>query len=102
VDRHCAGAGRCREDGGAVTAARLTGYGWRDSLALGALLNTRWLVELVVLNIAYSAHVFSPAFFTMMVVMALVTTMMTAPILNWLKIGRTSADKRGTALPTVA
>jgi hypothetical protein len=42
----------------------------------------------VVLNIAYNAHVFSPTLFTMLVVMALVTTMMTVPVLNWLKIGK--------------
>lgn len=77
--------------GGAIAAARWTGFGWRDALGLGALLNTRGLVELVVLNIAYNAHVFSPTLFTMLVVMALVTTMMTVPILNWLGIGPSSA-----------
>jgi len=77
--------------GGAVVAARWTGHGWRSAVALGALVNTRGLVELIVLNIAYSAHVFSPTLFTMMVVMALVTTMMTVPILNWLKIGTMEA-----------
>ena len=77
--------------GGAIAAARWTGFGWRDALGLGALLNTRGLVELVVLNIAYNAHVFSPTLFTMLVVMALVTTMMTVPILNWLGIGPLSA-----------
>lgn len=77
--------------GGAIAAARWTGFGWRDALGLGALLNTRGLVELVVLNIAYNAHVFSPTLFTMLVVMALVTTMMTVPILNWLGIGPFSA-----------
>jgi Kef-type K+ transport system membrane component KefB len=72
--------------GGAVLAARWTGQSWRDAVALGTLLNTRGLVELVVLNIAYNAHVFSPTLFTMLVVMALVTTMMTIPILNLLGI----------------
>ena len=57
-------------------------------MALGALLNTRGLVELIVLNIAYNAGVFSPRLFTMLVVMALVTTMMTVPALNWLRIGK--------------
>jgi hypothetical protein len=51
------------------------------------------LVELIVLNIAYNAHVFSPALFTMLVVMALTTTMMTTPILNLLGV-RGSADHR--------
>ncbi|HWZ52960.1 MAG TPA: cation:proton antiporter [Granulicella sp.] len=68
--------------GGAVLAARWTGQSWRNALALGALLNTRGLVELIVLNIAYNAHVFSPTLFTMLVVMALVTTILTTPILN--------------------
>ena len=72
--------------GGAVSAARWTGQSWQNAMALGALLNTRGLVELVVLNIAYNAHVFSPTLFTMLVVMALVTTMMTTPVLNWLGI----------------
>ncbi|WP_446744645.1 cation:proton antiporter domain-containing protein [Silvibacterium acidisoli] len=72
--------------GGAILAARWTGQGWRDAAALGALLNTRGLVELVVLNIAYNAHVFSPTLFTMLVVMALVTTMITTPILNLLGV----------------
>jgi Kef-type K+ transport system membrane component KefB len=80
--------------GGAVAAARWTGYDWRDSLALGALLNTRGLVELIVLNIAYNAHVFSPTLFTMLVVMALITTMTTVPALNWLKVGRREARNR--------
>ncbi len=82
--------------GGAVLASRLTGQSWRASAALGALLNTRGLVELIVLNIAYSAHVFSPTLFTMLVVMALITTAMTVPILNWLKVGaaNTAAEDR--------
>jgi Kef-type K+ transport system membrane component KefB len=68
--------------GGAVLAARWTGQSWRHAFALGALLNTRGLVELIVLNIAYNAHVFSPTLFTMLVVMALVTTVLTTPMLN--------------------
>jgi Kef-type K+ transport system membrane component KefB len=72
--------------GGAALAARLTGEPWRNALALGALLNTRGLVELIVLNIAYNAGIFSPQLFSMLVVMALVTTMMTTPLLNLLKI----------------
>ncbi len=72
--------------GGAIIGARLTGQEWRSSLTLGALLNTRGLVELIVLNIAYNAHVFSPTLFTMMVVMALVTTAITVPLLRALGI----------------
>lgn len=77
--------------GGAIVGARMTGQDWRFSLALGALLNTRGLVELIVLNIAYNAHVFSPTLFTMLVVMALVTTAVTVPILNYLKISSIAA-----------
>jgi Kef-type K+ transport system membrane component KefB len=80
--------------GGAIAAARWTGHGWRSSVALGALLNTRGLVELIVLNIAYNAHVFSPTLFTMLVLMALVTTMMTVPALNWLNVGTAEAMAR--------
>jgi Kef-type K+ transport system membrane component KefB len=80
--------------GGAILAARWTGQSWRDSMALGALLNTRGLVELIVLNIAYSAHVFSPTLFTMLVVMALITTMMTSPVLNLLGVEDKSAKPR--------
>jgi Kef-type K+ transport system membrane component KefB len=79
--------------GGAMLAARWTGQSWKAAWALGALLNTRGLVELIVLNIAYNAHVFSPALFTMLVVMALITTAMTTPILNFLGV-RGSADHR--------
>jgi Kef-type K+ transport system membrane component KefB len=75
-------------------AARWTGQSWRDSLALGALLNTRGLVELIVLNIGYNAGVFSPTLFTMLVVMALVTTMCTTPILNLLGIQNDQLLKR--------
>jgi len=71
--------------GGAVAGARLTGQDWHFSLALGALLNTRGLVELIVLNIAYTAGAFSPTLFTMLVIMALVTTASTVPILNRIK-----------------
>jgi Kef-type K+ transport system membrane component KefB len=88
--------------GGAITAARFTGHDWRDSVALGALLNTRGLVELIVLNIAYNAHIFSPTLFTMLVVMALVTTMMTVPVLNWLKVGKPASRKQDLANFTIA
>ncbi len=71
--------------GGTLVAARLTGLGWRSSAALGALMNTRGLMELIVLNIGLDLGVISPALFSMLVLMALVTTMMTAPALRlWL------------------
>ena len=68
--------------GGTVIAGRLTGLRWRDSAALGVLMNTRGLVELIVLNIGLDLGVISPRLFTMLVVMALVTTFITTPILQ--------------------
>lgn len=73
--------------GGAALAARFTGQSWRNAIGLGALLNTRGLVELIVLNIAYNVGAFSPTLFTMMVVMALMTTISTTPLLNLLGFG---------------
>ncbi len=72
--------------GGAALAARWNGQSWKDAAALGALLNTRGLVELIVLNIAYNVGAFTPTLFTMLVVMALVTTMITTPILDMLRV----------------
>jgi Kef-type K+ transport system membrane component KefB len=69
--------------GGTGIAARLGGMPWRESLALGALMNTRGLMELVVLNIGLDIKVISPTLFSMMVVMAIATTMMTPPLLHW-------------------
>ena len=84
--------------GGAVLAARWTGQNWRAAFALGALLNTRGLVELIVLNIAYNVGAFSPTLFTMLVVMALVTTMCTTPALNLLKVRGSEAEEPGVAV----
>jgi Kef-type K+ transport system membrane component KefB len=71
--------------GGTLAAARLTGRGWRDSAALGVLMNTRGLMELIVLNIGLDLKVISPTLFAMMVLMAVATTLMTTPILAWIK-----------------
>lgn len=68
--------------GGTLVAARMTGLSWRDSSALGILMNTRGLVELIVLNLGLDLGVISPQLFTMLVIMALVTTFATAPILE--------------------
>lgn len=70
--------------GGVSLAARLTGLEWRRSAALGALMNTRGLMELVVLNMGLDLGIISPALFAMMVMMALVTTLAAAPLLAWL------------------
>lgn len=67
---------------GAMLAARATGMDWRSAFALGALMNTRGLMELVVLNIGYDLGILSPELFTMLVIMALVTTAMTGPLLR--------------------
>lgn len=72
--------------GGGAVAARVTGMSWRESLQLGALMNTRGLMELIALNIGYELGILSPRIFTMLVIMALVTTVMTGPILTLLGI----------------
>src|SRR5690606_1348435 len=70
--------------GGTLAAARLTGMNWRDSSVLGILMNTRGLMELIALNIGLEIGVISPRLFAMMVTMALVTTIATAPLLHLL------------------
>jgi Kef-type K+ transport system membrane component KefB len=67
---------------GSTLASRLTGQPWGHSLKIGALMNTRGLMELIVLNIGYDLGILKPEIFTMMVFMALATTFMTAPALN--------------------
>jgi len=69
---------------GTYVAARFCGVPNRDAMALGWLMNTRGLTELIVLNIGLSLGVISPLLFTMLVIMALVTTFMTSPLLEWL------------------
>jgi Kef-type K+ transport system membrane component KefB len=70
--------------GGGTLAARFVGIGWRDAVALGVLLNTRGLVELIVLNVGLDLGIVTPTLFTMLVLMALATTFMTSPLLQWL------------------
>jgi len=72
--------------GGTFVAARLAGYDARFSGALATLMNTRGLMELIVLNVGLELGVISPALFSMMVIMAIVTTMATAPALSWLGV----------------
>jgi Kef-type K+ transport system membrane component KefB len=55
---------------------------WSESLQLGALMNTRGLMELIALNIGYDLGILSPRIFTMLVIMALATTMLTGPLLT--------------------
>ncbi len=70
--------------GGTLAAARLTGMDWRGAASLGVLMNTRGLMQLIVLNIGLDLGVISPTLFTMMVLMALVTTIATTPVLQLL------------------
>lgn len=67
---------------GSTLTARLVGQPWQDALSIGALMNTRGLMELVVLNIGYDLGILRPEVFAMMVLMALATTFMTGPLLD--------------------
>jgi Kef-type K+ transport system membrane component KefB len=71
--------------GGTCVAARLTGLNWRNAAMLGTLMNTRGLMELIVLNVGLDLKVISPTLFAMMVLMALATTAITSPVLRLLK-----------------
>jgi Kef-type K+ transport system membrane component KefB len=70
--------------GGTFVAGRLTGMPWRHAAGLGILMNTRGLMELIVLNIGLDLGVISPTLFAMMVLMALMTTIATTPLLGLL------------------
>jgi Kef-type K+ transport system membrane component KefB len=69
--------------GGATVAARICRMSWRDASAIGILMNTRGLMELIILNIGKDLGVITNAVFAMMVIMAIVTTALTTPILHW-------------------
>lgn len=71
--------------GGSFVAARLTGSSWRDASAIGVLMNTRGLAELIVLNIGLQLRVINPRMFAMLVVMSLVTTLATSPVLRLIR-----------------
>lgn len=76
---------------GSAIASRIVGQSWKNSLLIGALMNTRGLIELVALNIGYDIGILSPEIFTMLVIMALVTTFMTGPamtFIGWVFNGR--------------
>jgi len=82
--------------GGSMFAARLAGMPWREAASLGILMNTRGLMELVILNVGLDIGVISPAMFSIMVLMALVTTFMTTPLLEWVyptRLFRAQADE---------
>jgi Kef-type K+ transport system membrane component KefB len=88
--------------GGSMAAARWTGLGWGDSFALGALMNTRGLIELIALNVGYDLGILSPRIFVMLVLMALATTLMTGPLLNlrarWRRREALTAEERRVAV----
>ncbi len=77
--------------GGASLAARLTGLTWGESASLGILMNTRGLMELIVLNVGLDLGVLSPTLFAMLVIMAIVTTLITTPVLQALAHTRKAA-----------
>ena len=80
--------------GGTLMAGRLTGMSWHQSTALGILMNTRGLMELIVLNAGLDLGVISPKLFAMMVLMALVTTIATTPVLQMLGVGASTTLMR--------
>jgi Kef-type K+ transport system membrane component KefB len=87
--------------GGSYVAARVAGMPPRDSATIGVLMNTRGLMELVVLNLGLDLGVISPALFAMLVIMALVTTFATSPVLSLLYRGRSVQESfdRQTQVP---
>jgi Kef-type K+ transport system membrane component KefB len=89
--------------GGSLLAARATGLAWREATALGVLMNTRGLMELVILSVGLELGVVSPTLFTMMILMALITTAMTTPLLRWVYPDRLRAqDGEPVELPVSA
>jgi Kef-type K+ transport system membrane component KefB len=79
--------------GGSLAAARLSGLPWRTAASVGVLMNTRGLMELIVLNVGLDLGVISPTLFAMMVLMALATTMATTPLLLLLEPGLTRGER---------
>jgi Kef-type K+ transport system membrane component KefB len=81
--------------GGTALASRMSGFDWRDSVALGALMNTRGLMELIVLNVGLDQGVISSTLFSMMVVMAVVTTVAAGPVLDVLARRQAAVSSAG-------
>jgi Kef-type K+ transport system membrane component KefB len=67
---------------GGAAGARMSGFTWRDSFAVGSLMNARGLLELVVIKVGLDAGIIGPSLFTMLLIMALVTTVMASPLLS--------------------
>jgi len=72
--------------GGTILAGRLSGMSFRDSAPVGVLMNTRGLMELIVLNVGLDLGILTPTLFTIFVLMALVTTAMAAPLFRWIAL----------------
>jgi Kef-type K+ transport system membrane component KefB len=83
--------------GGSSITARVMGQSWKDAFAIGAFMNTRGLMELVVLNIGYDLGILTPGIFAIMVLMALATTFMTGPLLNLIDYASGMRIKPGTS-----
>jgi Kef-type K+ transport system membrane component KefB len=79
-----------------MAAARFSGMDWHDSFTLGALMNTRGLVELIVLNLGLDLGILSPRIFAMLVIMALFTTFMTGPLLSLARVFHRAPAPLGT------
>ncbi|KAJ3144163.1 K(+)/H(+) antiporter [Geranomyces variabilis] len=93
---------------GCTLAAKIGGFDWRESLAVGFLMNSKGLVELIVLNLGYSAGVINQKIFTIFVIMALFTTFITTPICSWIyppkyymKYNRRGSDPQHDRMSTV-
>ena len=77
---------------GGAAGARAAGMNWRDSFAVGSLMNARALMELIVMKVGLDVGVIGPEIFTMLMIMAIVTTLMTTPLLNLFSSRKTSAN----------
>jgi Kef-type K+ transport system membrane component KefB len=88
--------------GGSMLAARWIGMSWRESFSIGALMNTRGLVELIVLNIGYDLGILPARIFAIMVLMALITTCMTGPLLSLVKNSEREESKLTKAVNFVS
>jgi Kef-type K+ transport system membrane component KefB len=84
-----------------MAAARAAGEAWREAVTIGVLMNARGLMELIILNIGLERGIITPTLFTIMVVMAIVTTLMTSPIFELVyrrdpePVSATAAGARG-------
>jgi Kef-type K+ transport system membrane component KefB len=70
-----------------MLAAKFSGESWRESATIGALMNARGLMELIILNIGLEKGIITPTLFTIMVIMAIVTTLMASPLVSFLLRG---------------